>query len=143
MITYVIEQLDRQSDKDFALWLYNEFKNLMFCTAKKYLNDSHAVEDVVQDSILNILRHIDTLQKKERCVLTAYIVITVKNTAISHLRAEAARKGQSQELPEDGEHDFAPIDIPLEELVARRELMSHLEESWELMYQHTSIPVLH
>lgn len=54
------------SDEAFILWLYDEFKPIMFATAGKYVNNSSDREDLVQASLLKLIEKVDTLRGKSR-----------------------------------------------------------------------------
>ena len=81
------------SDRTFIQGIYQEFCRLMFFTAQKYLSDPLQQEEVVQESLSKLIEKVDTLRTLQPAVLASYIVATVRNTAISLLRAQA-RQGQ-------------------------------------------------
>ena len=91
------------SDRTFILGIYQEFCRLMFFTAPKYLSDPLQQEEVVQESLSKLIEKVDTLRTLQPAVLASYIVATVRNTAISLLRAQA-QQGQVVSLETlDGE----------------------------------------
>ena len=91
------------SDRTFILGIYQEFCRLMFFTAQKYLSDPLQQEEVVQESLSKLIEKVDTLRTLQPAVLASYIVATVRNTAISLLRAQA-QQGQVVSLETlDGE----------------------------------------
>ena len=77
------------SDRTFIQEIYQEFCRLMFFTAQKYLSDPLQQEEVVQESLSKLIEKVDTLRTLQPAVLASYIVATVRNTAISLLRAQA------------------------------------------------------
>ena len=81
------------SDRTFIQGIYQEFCRLMFFTAQKYLSAPLQQEEVVQESLSKLIEKVDTLRTLQPAVLASYIVATVRNTAISLLRAQA-RQGQ-------------------------------------------------
>ncbi len=115
------------SDREFMLGLYQEYRGLMFSTAEKFISDPDEREDVVQDSLERLLRHADALRWKERPVQAAYVVQTVRNTAINHLRR---RDLERRHMSFAGEDDGLPEpDAPtLEELMDIRERGAHMRE---------------
>ena len=48
MLVYFLETLEDESDKDYIIWLYNEFERLMYSTAFKYTTIPQIAEDIVQ-----------------------------------------------------------------------------------------------
>lgn len=114
-------------DREFMLKLYQEYRGLMFSTAEKFISDPDEREDVVQDSLERLLRHADALHWKDRPVQAAYVVQTVRNTAINHLRKRDLERrhigftGEDEGLPE-------PDALTLEELMDIRERGAHMRE---------------
>ena len=87
MLVYFLETLEDESDKDYIIWLYNEFERLMYSTAFKYTTIPQIAEDIVQDSVVNLIRKVATIRAMKRQVLAAYIISTVRNTSINRLKA--------------------------------------------------------
>lgn len=87
MLVYFLETLEDESDKDYIIWLYNEFERLMYSTAFKYTIIPQIAEDIVQDSVVNLIRKVATIRAMKRQVLAAYIISTVRNTSINRLKA--------------------------------------------------------
>lgn len=111
--------------RDFMLALYRECRGIMFTTAGKLIADPDEQEDVVQDSLEKLLRHADTLRWMDPPARAAYVVQTVRNTAINRLR----RKDMERRLIkscEDPDDQLAPL--TLEELMDIRERGEHMEE---------------
>ena len=73
------------SDREFLLWLYQEFSRLMFYTAQKYLADPHSQEEVVQESLKKLIEKVAVLRRLKRPALAGYVRATVRNTAIDLL----------------------------------------------------------
>lgn len=46
MLVYFLETLEDESDKDYIIWLYNEFERLMYSTAFKYTTIPQIAEDI-------------------------------------------------------------------------------------------------
>lgn len=82
----------KDDDRQFILNLYQEFCRLMFFTAQKYCSDPLQQEEVVQESLRKLIEKVGTLRTLQPAVLASYLVATVRNTAISYLRAQAKDK---------------------------------------------------
>ncbi len=65
-------------DRQFFEALYEEYKNFMFYSARKYVNSQSECEDLVQDAVERLLRNIVTIRKIPSCGLRKYIVLTIK-----------------------------------------------------------------
>ena len=81
----VILAMPAGDDRDYMTWLYEQHHRLMFATAWKYTRDKHAVDDIVSDSCVALIQKISTIREMERVKLRAYIVATVRNTALNLL----------------------------------------------------------
>ncbi len=86
MICTFCSVVDDPNDQEYMIWLYNEFHRLMFATAKKHTANPSDWEDIVQDSLVNLMKKISLLRAFERCTLSAYIVSTVRNVSFNHLK---------------------------------------------------------
>ena len=89
MIMYIIAEIENETDQQFMLSLYETYKPIIFGTARKYVSDSFAVEDLVQESFLKLIPKVSTLKGLQRCKLDAYVVYTVRNTSFNYLRKKA------------------------------------------------------
>lgn len=91
-------------DRAYMEWLYKEYYKLMFATAWKIFDDPAMVDDVVSESCLALMKKIPTLRELERKQLGAYIVSTIRNTALNFLnkqqRTNRHRVNLESALPE-------------------------------------------
>ena len=86
--------------------LYMKYRRLMYATALKLVSGRETAEDVVHDAVVKLIEKEETLRTLNRCALTSYVVYTVRNTAINHLRRQDTRSRHSVPagaLPEDFE----------------------------------------
>ena len=88
MIVFLSAQFSDPSDEEFMIQLYEDFRGLMFSVAGHYTNNWADREDIIQESLVNLIKKIDLLRTKNRCILASYIVSTIKNTSINHLRKQ-------------------------------------------------------
>ena len=119
MIAFIIAECD-DDDRDFMIRLYQTYRLVMFSTVKKYISSQEDQRDIIQDSLLKLIEKIDLLREKERCILGAYIVYTVRSTAIDHLRHKAVEKAKLVPF-EDEDEEPEVSSLPLDELAALRE----------------------
>ena len=80
MISMVIENED---DQTFICHLYEEYEQLMFWTAAKYLNNIEDRKDAVQDAIIALIRNLETIKRLKDSYLRTYIVYTVESRSIN------------------------------------------------------------
>ena len=80
----VILSMPAGEDRDFMEQLYREHYRLMFATAWKYSDNKEAVEDIVSDGCLSLMRNLYTLRNLGDHKLKAYIVTTIRNTSFDY-----------------------------------------------------------
>jgi len=80
LISMVIENAD---DQTFICRLYEEYEQLMFWTAAKYLNNIEDRKDAVQDAIIALIRNLETIKRLKDSYLRTYIVYTVESRSIN------------------------------------------------------------
>ena len=64
MIAWLDTLADDPREAEFMIWLYHEFKSLMFATAKKYVSNPQDCEDIVQDSLERLVKKFRSCGKK-------------------------------------------------------------------------------
>ena len=90
MISYICTTVEDPSDREFMLWLYQEFKKLMLATVRQYVSNPSDCEDIIQDCLVKLIEKIPVLREKKRCVLCCYVVYTIRNASINYLRRQKA-----------------------------------------------------
>jgi RNA polymerase sigma-70 factor (ECF subfamily) len=126
MVTIICAVTEDPSDKDYMLWLYQEFSRLMFFTAGQYIADPMDREDVVQDALVRLIKKIPDLRKLKRNLLAAYIVATVRNTSIDHLRRQGVWQEHCVPLDEESE----PEEFSLDEITQLVYVKDGLSKIW-------------
>ena len=84
----VILSMPAGEDRDFMEQLYREHYRLMFATAWKYSDNKEAVEDIVSDGCLSLMRNLYTLRNLGDHKLKAYIVTTIRNTSFDYFEKQ-------------------------------------------------------
>jgi len=62
--------------------IYQEYKELLYVHASKYLSDQEAAKDIIHDVFVNLWQQKDTLHIQEN--LKAYLYQSVRNRVINH-----------------------------------------------------------
>lgn len=96
----IIMVMPQGEEHDFIDGLYKEHSRLMFATAWKYCNSKHGVEEIVSDSCIAFIKNMDTLRNLEDTSLKAYIVTTIKNTAINYTNKQRRIHSNESEIPD-------------------------------------------
>lgn len=88
IIPNAILAIESDSDRLYMTMLYKQHRALMLKTAWEFTRERADVEDIVSDSCASLIAKIDTIRHLECNVLRAYIVTTVRNTAIDFCRRQ-------------------------------------------------------
>ena len=86
MMPICIQSISSEDDRNFMEWLYTKHYRLMYATVWRYTNAPQEADDIVSDSIVALMGKIDKLREMESGALTRYIVVTVRNKALDHLK---------------------------------------------------------
>ncbi len=134
-MTFSFPSFLRQSeDGDFMLSLYNEYARLMYYTARQYAAKADSQEDIVQESLLHLIRNTSTLRTLDPPALSTYIVTTVKNVSIDFLKKEKRISEHTAELEDENVLELASSDPDLDDLMAA------LEDKGRLITALESLP---
>jgi RNA polymerase sigma factor (sigma-70 family) len=93
--------VDSPQDADFLSDLYQAYYRLLYGQALSVLRNAQDAEDAVSTAMIQLTRKIDVLRSLPRNKLEAYLVITVKNTAINAYRQRKRRVARSAGTVED------------------------------------------
>lgn len=130
MLPIIISTLDNDLDRDFMTWLYEEYEPLLFKVAQRFALTHHDVEEIVQDSLERLIKKISTIRHMERCILSAYIVSTVRNTSIEFLRKEKRRQARQRNYDDTSWTMEMQPQLSLEELLLLAENRQELVSAW-------------
>ena len=92
LLPMAILTMEDDDDRGYMTRLYREYRALMLKTAWEYSKDNETVEDIVSESCIALIRHIDQLKAMDKAAIRSYIVITVRNKAIDDFRKQSLRK---------------------------------------------------
>lgn len=98
MIPFVILTIESEDDRAFMTLIYQRHRALMLKTAWEYTREKADVEDIVSDSCVSLINHLDDLRRLEAHHLRKYIAVTVRRKAIDLIRKR--QREQTAELPE-------------------------------------------
>lgn len=88
MIAFICATMDDLDDRKFMEQLYQDFERTMFSIARRYVYTQADQQDIVQESVLSLIKNISTIRSMDRCILASYIVSTIKHTAINHINRQ-------------------------------------------------------
>lgn len=85
MFPLVLLLTQDEDDRTFMEGIYTQYHRLMYAQALQILRLSEAAEDAVSESLIQLIKKINLLRTLPCNKLKAYVVITVKHTAITQL----------------------------------------------------------
>ncbi len=120
MIPISILSIASEDDRAFMTRLYEKYHALMFKTGWEYTNDEEEINDIVSDSCVSLIQHIDQLKSMEERAVRAYIAATVRHKAVDYLRKRALMR-KTFVFMNDGVPDQASKEFPIEERLSLRQ----------------------
>jgi RNA polymerase sigma-70 factor (ECF subfamily) len=114
--------IESATDREFLESLYRTYRNMLFHIAKGYVHEDGAAEDVVQDAFVKLIPKIPLLRSFDRCRLRAYLVATVRNTAITKaMRWRAERIQRIDDPVEEAAWSISDSGSSLEDALLSKE----------------------
>ena len=86
------------SDQQYMLTFYETYSTFLFHCAWKYTDSKHDCEDIIQDTVLRLMRNIGTLRTLSEKQIFTYLNLTVRS-----VYADRAKSRTEQEIPMDDE----------------------------------------
>ncbi len=120
MIPISILSIASEDDRAFMTRLYEKYHALMFKTGWEYTNDEEEISDIVSDSCVSLIQHIDQLKTMEERAIRTYIAATVRHKAVDYLRKRALMRKTFVSM-EEGKPDQASQEHPIEEKLSIRQ----------------------
>lgn len=96
----VIMAIENSEDRDFMMRLYDEYHRIMCAQAYEVLQDHQYVEDVISEACLALIEKIEILTQLECPALRAYIVSTIRNTALNFVKRLSRQRKRTLDDPD-------------------------------------------
>lgn len=84
MIPLVILAIESPEDREFMTVLYKKYYRLMYWQIYQIIDNPWDADEVLQESVIKLIRKIDELKKKDKNRLVVYIIVTCRNCAINY-----------------------------------------------------------
>ncbi len=88
-----------QQDNDFISKLYEDHKLLLFSLVQKYLKNKDDCEDVLQEAVIRLIPHTQTLRGLEPKPLRVYLSLTVRSVAFNFNRRQEVVDAHISDIP--------------------------------------------
>lgn len=85
----MISTICTDDDREFIQKIYENYYPIMKKKVYEVLKDYSCVDDIINDSFIKLIGKIKTLKNLDDKKLVAYLVYTVKNTAIDYIKKSA------------------------------------------------------
>ena len=95
MMPMVIMAIESDADRNLMAAIYQKHRALMYKTARQYLSQESDVDDVVSDSCVALIQHIDVLRALDEKALRSYITETTRRKAIDLYRKRKNEQAKS------------------------------------------------
>lgn len=100
MLSWIL-LIEDEKQRGFIESIYLDYGKLIYHIAYGVLKNHHDTEDIVNTTMLNLFKKIDTLQGLTQIKLQAYIVFAAKNAALNLLKKQKRTHEQLLTDPED------------------------------------------
>lgn len=131
MLPIILSTMADPNDREFIHNLYVNNEKLLFSIALKIVPSLHDAEEVVQESLLKLIGKVATLQTLECCTLTAYVVLTLRNTAFNYMNKLKRHWAKTEEFDEVLLGEKVPSSLSLDELMIIAENREKLVNAWK------------
>lgn len=129
----MILAIEDSEDQAFMIELYCQYERLIWSEIRKRLKDEHDPEEVFQDCLVKLVRHVKKLRSMENRNMVNYMITTVRNTCIDVLRKKTKVHLDSVDDEQWGGQYTLQTDEDMETLLYRREAAEWLEIIWPLL----------
>lgn len=118
--------------------LFIERKEIFYKAARKYTSSEYDAEDVIHEALERVMANVVTIRGLNEAAQTAYVVIAIKNTAISHRKKAAKERCNSTYLDELG-YELTTSDSKsgLDQVFIEQEMVIRLREEWSGLDEDT------
>lgn len=96
-------------ETSFVASLYDRYKAFLFQKAALYSDNLHEKEDIVQNTVLRLMRNEEKLRTLDSPALTAYLALTIRSAALNYLRDESRDSLDALPLSEELEEQYVPL----------------------------------
>ncbi|MGI6175719.1 MAG: RNA polymerase sigma factor [Christensenellales bacterium] len=100
MIYALLMTLENDDDRDFMLYIYDHYYDLMAKHALQIVQDRSLMEDMVHEAFVKLIKYIKKLRMLESYNLPSYLVYTMRSVCINYLN-KSSTKREASGLQED------------------------------------------
>jgi RNA polymerase sigma-70 factor (ECF subfamily) len=86
----LLQAIEDDNDRAFISQLYEELYPIMKYKVYLITRDYHVVDDIINDAFIRLFDKISILRSLDCCKRTSYIVNTVRNVSLNHIKKRKA-----------------------------------------------------
>lgn len=118
-------------DRAFMQEVYQQNERLMYAIALKYASNTQDCEDIVHDTVEKLCKNIAKIKGLPNSALRAYVVYTVRNTAINFRKHQSTINRHIQQLSgDDSNSEYDQPESIIERIEDLQEKRTRLTKVW-------------
>lgn len=126
MTSFLTDKKDNIEGKPVILFIYENYRNLMFRVAKSIVGENHLAEDIVQEAFERMIKKMHLIKKVNYNALRSYTILIVKSIAYNLI----SKENKCKTVPFDGFADMSDTrDLTIEDITIQNELVDSIKES--------------
>ena len=86
MISFIISTIDNSDDREFVENLYKNYAPWLKARSNRFVKDTHCSEDLLQDCMCSMIKHLDKLKSLPEDKRRAYLAVSIDNLAKNYLK---------------------------------------------------------
>lgn len=130
MFPLIFSTIEDADSREFMEQLYVKYSKLIYSQVYKLTRDSYEVEEIVQESLVNLIEKVDLLQTLPRDRLVNYLISTARYTGYAFFR----KKRKVEEIPIEEDEtvlfDKGAFQNGLDELMIQKMESEQLYQVW-------------
>lgn len=100
----IIAAIECEEDRNYVNGLYNKYNKLILWQINQRISEANVIEDLLQETIVHVIKSLDTIQALESYKIRPYIIMITKNVCIDYLRREDVKKRYESRWAEAESH---------------------------------------
>lgn len=139
MFPLIFSTIEDADSREFMEQLYVKYSKLIYSQVYKLTRDSYEVEEIVQESLVNLIEKVDLLQTLPRDRLVNYLISTARYTGYAFFR----KKRKVEEIPIEEDEtvlfDKGAFQNGLDELMIQKMESEQLYQVWSQLRERDQL----
>lgn len=139
MFPLIFSTIEDADSREFMEQLYVKYSKLIYSQVYKLTRDSYEVEEIVQESLVNLIEKVDLLQTLPRDRLVNYLISTARYTGYAFFR----KRRKVEEIPIEEDEtvlfDKGAFQNGLDELIIQKMESEQLYQVWSQLRERDQL----